>query len=1070
MRLFLIAGALLLALCAGGLLVAPMLIDWSFLKPEGPIALDGGLQLSIDGKIDVRLLPQPVVVVTGIRVFTSPGGAAPAAGLPDLVQIQRVSLALDPFALLLGDLKIIRMTVVEPVIEPELLSDGRRNWGNFAKPAVPPDGSDLTVMIAGHRVSLSLPRATIRGGRGNYRTSRGSVAFEALDATIGLDSPVGPFTLDAAARIDGQPVKVNARIGPFAAERPTPVHLIAEQASAAARLELTGEVAAQGSAAYRASGKAGGSVGDMTKLLDEFGIVAPAGLGRRLEFTGDLAASGEAVELGGLTIDLDDAHATGRIAIDAAAGPAVDLALQINRIDLDRWFPKAAASGVPGNGPPPDTARTTAPVLPPSLRLNVDLGAEIVSWRGGIARQTRLNAVLDHGVIEINRATTLLPGAADLMITGKIGGLDSDPVFDGDLEAEADNLRGMLDWLGIDPRTVPADRLRKASLSSRLNLDRHTAEITGLDLELDGSKIRGAATVALRDRPAIGLRLVADQVNLDAYLGTDAAQRQPAPAAGVPPVDLNLDLTVDTVIYRGEPVRGVHLAGAMQDGALTVKEAKATDFAGATVTISGVVGTPSTAATSLDTTIDIAGAELARLLRVANPDLGPAGMRLGAFHLTGRGIGNGGSITLDLALEALGGSAKVTGSAKAETGRWLDGAARFNARLDAAHPGFQRLAGAIWPRYRPAGTDLGVATLGVSAAGDLTPGKRRVVLDDLSVAVGGQTIKGTATMMLDGPRPRIDADLAVGWIAVEGFLPVHRPASARQAAAMQPGRGPIDLTEWSPEPYDLSLLRAFDGTLHLTGERIGWRRYGVAQPDLRATLEAGHLAVPSLEGRLYGGPISGSFDLVAEGVPAAKFDLTVKGAKLGSLSAGHSGESPIDGDLSGQIAVTAQGTSEVEMVSSLSGTASAETRNGTLHGLGLPVLIARLANLSGPQDLLDLPKALIASDSTTPFSQLDATARIDNGMLRTDDLHLVSTAGEGRGTAAIDLPAYTVTGRLQVNPSNPPGMQPITVQFEGNLDEPKVDVDLKPFQALLAVPGKLERSFEDTLKSLLPSR
>jgi hypothetical protein len=134
------------------------------------------------------------------------------------------------------------------------------------------------------------------------------------------------------------------------------------------------------------------------------------------------------------------------------------------------------------------------------------------------------------------------------------------------------------------------------------------------------------------------------------------------------------------------------------------------------------------------------------------------------------------------------------------------------------------------------------------------------------------------------------------------------------------------------------------------------------------------------------------------------------------------------------------------------------------------VLIARLANLSGPQDLLDLPKALIASDSTTPFSQLDATARIDNGMLRTDDLHLVSTAGEGRGTAAIDLPAYTVTGRLQVNPSNPPGMQPITVQFEGNLDEPKVDVDLKPFQALLAVPGKLERSFEDTLKSLLPSR
>ena len=156
------------------------------------------------------------------------------------------------------------------------------------------------------------------------------------------------------------------------------------------------------------------------------------------------------------------------------------------------------------------------------------------------------------------------------------------------------------------------------------------------------------------------------------------------------------------------------------------------------------------------------------------------------------------------------------------------------------------------------------------------------------------------------------------------------------------------------------------------------------------------------------------------------------------------------------------------MVSSLSGTVTAETRNGTLYGLGLPMVIARLANLRGPQDLLDLPKALIAGDSTTPFSQLDATARIDNGTLRTDDLP--SAAGEGRGTATIDLPAYTVTGRLQVKPNTPPGMQPVTVQFDGNLDEPKVDIDLKPFQALLAVPGKLERSFEDTLKSLVPSR
>ena len=67
-------------------------------------------------------------------------------------------------------------------------------------------------------------------------------------------------------------------------------------------------------------------------------------------------------------------------------------------------------------------------------------------------------------------------------------------------EAGGDERRKLLEG-------VPADSLRRATVQSQLEVDDTTMEVRSLDLTFDASHLTGAATIAMRDRLALGARL-----------------------------------------------------------------------------------------------------------------------------------------------------------------------------------------------------------------------------------------------------------------------------------------------------------------------------------------------------------------------------------------------------------------------------------------------------------------------------------------------------------------------------------------------------------------------------------
>jgi hypothetical protein len=230
----------------------------------------------------------------------------------------------------------------------------------------------------------------------------------------------------------------------------------------------------------------------------------------------------------------------------------------------------------------------------------------------------------------------------------------------------------------------------------------------------------------MRDRIALGARLTIDQLNLDAYVSDHQAQpaaispgaaapSAPADAVGgltrvtVPQAltdalsgfDANMDASVDTLIWRTQPIRKVRVTGTLQSRDLTLRELSVSDLGGAQGKLSGFFQGIGTTQPSMQFAFDMRGPELGRVLRLLSPSLASADT-FGAFSLGGEVERQAGKFSLDSDLELGGGKLHVTGdSPSADT---------WSLAANLEHPSFNRLMRLVSSRYRPQGGELGPVT------------------------------------------------------------------------------------------------------------------------------------------------------------------------------------------------------------------------------------------------------------------------------------------------------------------------------------------------------------------------
>lgn len=1175
MKKLLIGVIAFLGVLAVAAFVAPRFVDWNAYKDdiEARAEKATGRTVTIGGDLHLALLPTPAVVVEDLRIANAPGGVA-----ADLLHLRKAEVEMAFMPLLSGRFEVRKVRLVEPVLAVELLPDGRGNWTFEPKSAEEPAGRASS---SGESATIELPprdppdassappsdetaepvtlpevrldAVEIEDGVVIYRdmATGQTERLERLDATVRAGTLQGPFESRGAFVLKGNPLAYELSVGELSGQAAVPVKLALSTPSGEGRLQVSGS-ASDIRSAPRFQGEIEAEAADLAAAIEAWTAAAlPSPLAKRARVEFEVEATPEKAHIGGLSLRLGDATAEGAATVEFGEIPVIAAQLVAGRIDLQPWLEMPAVSpptenaapapagegseageGVDaGEGvaePPTSADAGEAATLPTSFEASVALSVEALTYRDGIIRQARASFDLADGAIAVRQVSALFPGGADATLSGAVTDGPSGLTFDGRIDAQAADLRGVLRWLGIEVAAVPSGRLRTLTMEGAVAATAGGIRAHDIDMRLDGSRIRGDLAAALDAGPTIEADLSVDRINLDAYLprrrpGGDDGEDTAASGAGISPGDdevaeapplegdrsgqpageaartagldqfkADVALRVETLTYLDTPARDVVLDGELANGVVTVRRAGVGDFAGTNAALGGVVKGLPQAIVMEGVTIEASVPDPTRLARVVGVDLAaespikPPG--LGAISVQGRLDGVLDAPVVDLRIRAADAEVGMAGHVNPPGGELYRG----SLRLVTSDP--NRLLSGFGVDYRPAGplgpTDL-TARVTMESAG--------MTAMDLSGRLGGTQVDGSLGVAIGGPRPKITADLATGRLVVDAYLPAQRSAGIDPTLVpvmwRPPDRGSVGGrgfgavrtvavdARWSEEPFDLSGLQGFDADLALRADGIAYQGYALDAARVTAKLEAGVLAVERLAGSLYGGPTVADVRIDTNGRPSYGVAVKVEGADLAQAPAVAKGIAA--GRLNLETRLESGGSSAADVISALNGQGSFALRglDPAYDASQLPVVgpvLGSTVQLVGAINATLGPLLGVATGRTgTGLADVSGPFTVDSGVARFDSVAMNTGLyrGQARGTADLAAWRLDMTGEIALAESALAellsGIEelPTACSFaaEGRLDRPNVKLGSGCLPAKLTIPGTgRNKDLGDVLEDIIP--
>ena len=562
--LFGVAGLFILLVAA--VVVVPGFIDWNDYKDmiTAQAKAATGRDLVIGGDIQIAVLPFPALVAKDVRLANLEGAAA-----PHMVRLKslEVSLALGP--LLSGRIQVETVKMVDPVIELEILADGRNNVHftpdekdptpvsaattatapTAAAPSGETDAGPAATALEESLPAIQLNNFVIENGSLVFRDSRNGSTENVggINAKIAAVSLIGPFESSGRLTARSIPFSYNVSIGEIIHGRTVPFNLSLGVLDSGALARVSGTlVGLAGDPKFK--GKVEGTGKRLASLIQDIADVGslPGFLSQDFEFSGSVVASAGGAEVENLGIRLGDTNASGGLKVELGEMPVVAGRINVSSINLDKWLSlppaerKATAKKTKpaveinkesgGVSPkalialpqPKKIAKIPKPAsgfkVPANINGSLNLTIDSITTRGQLVRQVLANAELASGEITLSQLSAQFPGGSDIAVFGFITAANGQPKFEGEMEATFNDPRGILKWLGMAMPPVPADRLRKLTLASRFAATPKLIEATTLDIQFDSSRLTGGVTLALRSPLAFGADLTLDRLNLDAYL------------------------------------------------------------------------------------------------------------------------------------------------------------------------------------------------------------------------------------------------------------------------------------------------------------------------------------------------------------------------------------------------------------------------------------------------------------------------------------------------------------------------------------------------------------------------
>jgi AsmA protein len=250
----------------------------------------------------------------------------------------------------------------------------------------------------------------------------------------------------------------------------------------------------------------------------------------------------------------------------------------------------------------------------------------------------------------------------------------------------------------------------------------------------------------------------------------------------------------------------------------------------------------------------------------------------------------------------------------------------------------------------------------------------------------------------------------------------------------------------------MSGLKLADADFDLSANAIEYRKIAIGKSGLSLHLKNGRLEADLSQIELYQG--KGSAKVVADDsgtVPAIAADIDLANVQIEPLFRDAAGFDRVTGTGSFNMAVTGHGNSQREIIGSLDGKGALDLVNGKIKGVNLVAMLKNVASSFTSQN----------DANETDFGALNGSYTITNGILRNDDLKLVSPQIPMTGKGTVDLPKRSVDYRLDPSVA---GVLAVPVTIEGPWDDLSYRPDFAGMaQGLAQDPGKALGALKNTV-------
>lgn len=1048
----------LLSIAAVAVFIVVPRVPVDHFKPEINAKLTQALgrQVSIDGPLRLRLVPQLAISIQDVKIQNFADGSQPL-----MARIEALNLQASFFPLLQGRIDVGAIVLNEPNILLEIGPGGQANW-NFDPSASTNanTGGQSNASANGleaSQTSESNAAATQQSGGldqqltrldiREFRIKKGRITY--LDQRSGYRQTLSLPNLNGSLKGDEQRLTLNGSLGWQSLEMDYDLDLAPISAFLSGGiLQLGAELNAGKALTSKVSGRLQlspslgfeGQVDVASDRLPDLLELAGLKVDQARQLRGPLAAKGDLIFVDGafafsnasFSADLPAlaANFSGRLGYqNQAPNAAGQFSLQV----------KDAASLV---ALVPDTPGLPRPPLDGSMSASGDV---LLVGQDFDLNNAALDAALNWGQMQYDGQVSK---RAALIAT------------QGQINADVPDLAPIVDWArGMQPELPTVSGSAKAQ---------GQVAMSGSDFSLLGAKIE--ARTNLGELLFNGdLQSVGDQRYASGSYAAQANDLQ-ALLALVPPGLLDNSPELKQVSGSLRATGRLQAQDQRIESRETQVEAQTTL---GSLAMGGDVWIDGAAGQSLDQQLGLAvqaRADIPALDQLAS--LIAPGVSTGFDEAT--------RLTFESAISHQSGVSELNGAQLALSNGLVSASFNGQARYSAQAVSAEGQLAAQGRSLRALTQQFGIELPGkpevygpFSLQGQVQHNQTQTRFEQATMNLDGNALRLAALVDTGQTKPYVQANIAAPKLALDPYLSPqdHEPLAAAQGK----DRGASDGGgSWDTAPIDWSGLQTFNGDFSLNSQGLSLYGFELEQAELTASLRDGRLQadLPSL--RAYQGSGSGTLVLNArEAEPSLAVKAKVAQVDVKPLFQALAGREELTGRGDLEIDILTFGVNQARLMSNLKGVADLNLRDGSLLGLDVPATIATLKSRQ-------LDPAL-GRTRVTQFSDLGARALIEQGVLRTQGFQLTSDKVALTGKGQVDLGKRTLNYRIEprLTPEYveaerlTPGISKLTLplQIYGPWNDLRIQMDLTGFLTLARENPEalLDLIPRDLAKDILPS-